>query len=181
MNKKFYCSPDKKICGVCGGFADYVNFDPTLVRAAVTIIALCTAVVPALIIYFIIALIVPKAPDNYYQLYNNTAKRITKGHNKKIAGVCSGVAEYFNCDETIVRIVFLLICLWFGSGVLAYIACAIIMPEPVDGYYYQQNPQYNGYNGYAGQYQQPDYNAQNYQQPNADYNAQQGGNPTENN
>lgn len=187
MTKKLYCSPEKKLCGVCAGFADYINVDPTIVRAVVTIVAICTAVIPALIIYFIAALIIPKAPDNYYQLYNNTSKRLTKGHNKKIAGVCSGIAEYFNCDETIVRIIFVLIVLWFGSGIFAYIACAILFPNPVDDYNYYQNPngQYYGYNpNYNGQYQQPNnnqnYNAQHYQQ-DTNYNADNNGSNPESN
>ncbi len=49
--------------------------------------------------------------------------------NKKIAGVCGGIAEYFGIDPTIVRIGWVLLSLFAGSGVLAYIICMIIMPE----------------------------------------------------
>lgn len=49
--------------------------------------------------------------------------------DKKIAGVCGGIAEYLNTDPTIIRLVFALLVLGWGSGVLAYIACALILPE----------------------------------------------------
>lgn len=47
---------------------------------------------------------------------------------KMIAGVCGGIAEYFNMDATVVRLLWVLFCLLGGSGVIAYIAAAIIMP-----------------------------------------------------
>ena len=39
------------------------------------------------------------------------------------------IAEYLNTDSTIIRLVFALLVLGWGSGVLAYIACALILPE----------------------------------------------------
>jgi len=46
-----------------------------------------------------------------------------------IAGVCAGIAEYFGIDPTVVRIGWVVFCLLGGSGVLAYLVCAILMPE----------------------------------------------------
>lgn len=48
--------------------------------------------------------------------------------DKKIAGVCGGIAEYLNVDSTIVRLICLLMILGYGAGLLAYIIAAIIMP-----------------------------------------------------
>ena len=56
-------------------------------------------------------------------------KKLYKSKNKKISGVCAGVAEYFNIDPTIVRIIWLVIALCYGIGLVAYIACMIAMPE----------------------------------------------------
>ncbi|MBM3726781.1 MAG: PspC domain-containing protein [Acidobacteria bacterium] len=57
-------------------------------------------------------------------------KRLARMMNdKKIAGVCSGVARYFGIDTTLVRIVWLLLILCAGTGVLAYIICWIAMPK----------------------------------------------------
>ena len=49
--------------------------------------------------------------------------------NKKIAGVCGGLAEYLNIDPTIVRLVWVLATLFVGCGILAYIIALIIMPQ----------------------------------------------------
>ena len=59
-------------------------------------------------------------------------KRLVKGADKKIAGVCSGLAEYFDMDPTLVRAIFLFAFLAFGSGLLIYIVLAIVMPNPTD-------------------------------------------------
>lgn len=48
--------------------------------------------------------------------------------NKQIAGVCGGLAEYFNVDPTIVRLAAILLVLGWGSGLLAYIICALVLP-----------------------------------------------------
>ncbi len=46
-----------------------------------------------------------------------------------LAGVCGGIAEYAGLDPTIVRILWVLFVFLGGSGILAYIICAIIMPS----------------------------------------------------
>ena len=55
-------------------------------------------------------------------------KRLVKGE-KKIFGVCSGLADYFDMDPTIMRLIFLIALLVFGTGLLLYLVLAIIMPE----------------------------------------------------
>jgi len=49
--------------------------------------------------------------------------------DKAIAGVCGGIAEYFGIDSVIIRLLFVLFALGFGSGLLIYIICAIVMPD----------------------------------------------------
>lgn len=49
--------------------------------------------------------------------------------DKKICGVCGGLAEYLNIDSTVIRLIWLLLVLCAGTGVLAYFIAAIIMPE----------------------------------------------------
>jgi len=48
---------------------------------------------------------------------------------RKIAGVCAGFAEYFDLDVTVVRVVWLIVALFGGGGILAYIIAWIVMPE----------------------------------------------------
>lgn len=54
--------------------------------------------------------------------------------NKMLAGVCSGLADYFVLDPTIIRIVWALFVVLGGSGLIAYIVCAIIIPVRPDQY-----------------------------------------------
>ncbi len=49
--------------------------------------------------------------------------------DKKICGVCGGIAGYFNIDPTLIRLAWVLFTCLGGSGLLAYIICAIIIPE----------------------------------------------------
>ena len=60
------------------------------------------------------------------KLYRNT-------NNKMLAGVCSGPAEYINIDPTVIRLIWALLGLT-GTGLLAYLICAIIIPEKPDDY-----------------------------------------------
>lgn len=48
--------------------------------------------------------------------------------NKMLCGVCGGVAEYFNIDPTLVRLGWAVLTLAGGSGIIAYIIAAIIVP-----------------------------------------------------
>ena len=57
-------------------------------------------------------------------------KKLCKSNtNKMVAGVCGGVAEYLGVDPTVVRLVWVLFTALGGSGLLAYILAAVIMPE----------------------------------------------------
>ncbi len=61
-------------------------------------------------------------------------KRLHRSNeNKVIAGVCGGIAEYFDMDPTLIRLAWILFCALGGSGVLAYIIAAIIIPEKTAG------------------------------------------------
>ena len=52
--------------------------------------------------------------------------------DRKLVGVCGGLAEYFDIDPTIVRLVVVLVAL-FSIGVLAYLVAALVIPEAPDG------------------------------------------------
>ena len=48
---------------------------------------------------------------------------------KKVAGVCGGIGEYFDIDPTLVRLGFVALSFMFGGGLVVYILAAIIMPD----------------------------------------------------
>ena len=49
--------------------------------------------------------------------------------NKKLCGVCGGLAEYLNIDATIVRLILVFAILFAGTGILAYIVAALVIPD----------------------------------------------------
>jgi len=49
--------------------------------------------------------------------------------NKMIAGVCAGIAEYMDLDVTVVRVLFAVVTIAGGAGILAYIVMMLLMPE----------------------------------------------------
>ncbi len=58
------------------------------------------------------------------------AKKLYKiEYGKKIFGVCGGLAEYLNVDVVIVRIVWAVLGLCYGTGVLLYLVCAFVLPK----------------------------------------------------
>ena len=60
-------------------------------------------------------------------------KKLTRSKtDRKILGVCGGIAEYFDIDSTLVRVGWILMTLFRGLGVLAYLICALAMPERSD-------------------------------------------------
>ena len=65
-------------------------------------------------------------------------KKLYKSNTQKmVSGVCGGIAEYFNIDPTIVRILFVIFGLGGGSGILLYLLAAVIMPDaPLTGEVY---------------------------------------------
>ena len=46
-----------------------------------------------------------------------------------LAGVCGGVAEYCDVDPTVVRVIWAILSLFGGAGVIAYIICIVLIPE----------------------------------------------------
>ena len=61
------------------------------------------------------------------KLYKNTK-------DKKLAGVCAGLAEFLKMDVSLVRILWVIVTLLGSLGLWLYIACALILPEkPVEG------------------------------------------------
>ncbi len=60
-------------------------------------------------------------------------KRLYKNsQNKMLCGVCSGIAEYLELDVTVIRVLWAISSYFAGFGIVAYIICAIVMPDKFD-------------------------------------------------
>ncbi|MBP9676340.1 MAG: PspC domain-containing protein [Anaerolineaceae bacterium] len=59
----------------------------------------------------------------------NSKKLYRSRTDRKIGGVCGGLAQYFNIDPTLVRLLFVLGIIFVGGGLLAYLIMLIVVPE----------------------------------------------------
>lgn len=70
------------------------------------------------------------AADDFYENPEEKPKKLYRSrHDRMLTGVCGGFAEYFSVDPLIIRLVWILISLFYGAGIILYIFAAIIMPE----------------------------------------------------
>jgi phage shock protein C len=60
MQKKLRRSDNQMIAGVCGGIADYFDFDPTLVRIGYVLLSILSVGFPGLLVYIILWLVMPR-------------------------------------------------------------------------------------------------------------------------
>lgn len=139
--------------GVCAGIADYFNIDRLVVRVIAIVAALVWwyTLVP-FIVYIVLYFVLSDQKQSLSEMGNRVSnskigrhfrnvdyrKRIYKDRrNKKISGVCGGIANYLEVSPFIVRIV-ALGSIFFGPfGVIAYIVAAIIMDnDPEDDAYF---------------------------------------------
>jgi phage shock protein PspC (stress-responsive transcriptional regulator) len=65
---------------------------------------------------------------------DNGKKRLYRTREGRlVAGVCSGLAAYFGIDPVLVRLAFVFLTIFVGSGVLLYLAAWIVIPEEGEG------------------------------------------------
>jgi phage shock protein C len=60
---------------------------------------------------------------------DSTRKLYRSKTDRKLAGVCGGLAQYFNLDATLIRVLFVLLAVLGGSGLVLYVAMWIIVPR----------------------------------------------------
>jgi phage shock protein PspC (stress-responsive transcriptional regulator) len=125
MNKpnRLYRNPNNRIiAGVCSGLADYFGIDAVIVRLIFIIFFIC---VFGIILYLAAWIIMP---ESYIQP-DSGAKRLYRSRNERvIAGVCAGLAEYFNTDPVLVRLIAILLFLCSGIGFVTYIIAWVLIP-----------------------------------------------------
>lgn len=58
-------------------------------------------------------------------------KKLTRSNNRKLLGVCAGIAEYFDIDPTLIRVLYACITIFtaFLTGIVLYFLLALIIPE----------------------------------------------------
>jgi phage shock protein PspC (stress-responsive transcriptional regulator) len=119
-----------KIAGVCAGIANYFDVDVVLVRAAWVVFSIVPgAVIGGVVAYLAAWMLIPAVQGEDEAAHRR--RLVRSATDKKIAGVCGGIAEYFEVDATPVRLLWVILSILCGAvigGVIAYLVAWIIMP-----------------------------------------------------
>lgn len=120
-----------KLGGICAGIARYLDTDPTIVRLAWLVLSVVPGfIVGGLIAYAAAWVLLPVETDSVLAVTNRRLQRSTA--DRKIAGVCGGLADYFGVDSTLVRIAAVVLAIYPGAiicGVLVYLIAWFVMPS----------------------------------------------------
>ena len=122
---------DGKIAGVCAGIADYLEVDVVFIRAAWVVLSIVPgAIIGGVLAYLAAWFVMPEAvgPASV-----TLERRLTRSAtDRKIAGICGGLAEYFGVDATAVRLLWCVLSILCGAvvgGVIAYVVAWFIIPR----------------------------------------------------
>jgi phage shock protein PspC (stress-responsive transcriptional regulator) len=125
--------PDEgRLGGVCAGMAEYFGTDVTLVRFVWVILALVPGgIVGGVVAYLALWLIIPAAPGPV-PVPPGTRRLVRSTTDRRIAGVCGGLAAYLGVDSTAMRVIWVILAIVPGAvvlGVLAYLVAWLVVPE----------------------------------------------------
>ena len=120
-----------RIGGVCAGVAAYLDTDVTFVRLACVILSIVPgAIVGGVIAYVAAWIVLPAAAAMTPRDY--PGKRLLRSSSdRKIGGVCGGLADYFGIDSTLVRLAAVILAIYPGAiicGVLVYLVGWFVIP-----------------------------------------------------
>ena len=124
--------PDEgKIGGVCAGMAAYFDVDVVLVRGAWIILTIWPgAIILGVVAYLAAWILMPRAAG---PAPASTRPRVLRSQtDRRIAGVCGGLAEYFTLDSTLVRVAWIIVSVVPGFivfGLMAYLVAWFVMPK----------------------------------------------------
>src|SRR5688500_16660476 len=110
------------IGGVCAGLADYFGVDVVLVRLLWVILSIAGAVIGGVIVYLAAWIIMPEGDNQPVPAADRRVLRRSTT-DRQIAGICGGMAEYFQVDVTAVRLVWVVLSIFCGviiGGVIVY-------------------------------------------------------------
>ena len=122
---------DGRIAGVCAGIAEYVDADVTLIRLLWIVFSIVPGgVIGGILAYIAAWLVMPEGAGA--SAVDPGSKRLTRSvSDRKLGGVCGGLAEYLNLDSTPVRVAWVVLTIVPGAilfGAVAYLVAWYIMP-----------------------------------------------------
>ena len=123
-----------RIAGVCAGLAEYLDADVTLIRLLWVVLSIVPGcLVGGLVAYVAAWLIMPDSSLPAEGDSDTARHRLTRSTvDRRLAGVCGGLAEYLGVDSTVIRVLWALLTIFPGAiifGLVAYFVAWFIMPE----------------------------------------------------
>lgn len=122
-----------RLGGVCAGIAEYLDADVTLVRLAWVVLSIVPGgIVGGLIAYLAAWIVMPDASRSASPEPAGVHRLTRSRGDRKIAGVCGGLAEYLGIDSTLVRLIWVVLSIVPGAivfGFVAYASAWFIMPD----------------------------------------------------
>lgn len=126
-SKRLYRDNKRKVLGgVCAGLGHYFGIDPLWLRLLFLLLAFPSGGLVALA-YIVMWAVLPVSQD--IEEDKDLKKMFRNPEDKVLGGVASGMAAYFGIEASVMRILFVLLVLLAGTGVIAYIVLWIILPE----------------------------------------------------
>ncbi len=123
---------ERRIAGVCGGLAEYFDIDVSLVRLAWVVLTIIPGAILLGVLAYLAAWVLMPESQEVPVARPASARRLTlSATDRKIGGVCGGLAEFFNVDSTVVRLFWVVLSIIPGAiicGVIAYLVAWLIMP-----------------------------------------------------
>jgi phage shock protein PspC (stress-responsive transcriptional regulator) len=127
-----------RIAGVCAGIAEYLDADVTVVRLVWVILSIVPgAFIGGLIVYLAAWIVMPASDRTEAPVMPFGRRRLLRSRaDRKIAGVCGGIADYLQVDPTAIRVLWVILAIFPGTiimGLIAYLVAWFIMPESPAG------------------------------------------------
>lgn len=124
---------ERKLGGVCGGLADYLQVAPVIVRAAWIVLSVVPGMVLGGVVLYLLAwLVIPDAaPPRAASIPPRSQPLRRSDTNRRIGGVCGGLAEHFNVDATPLRLLWVILSVFPGAvlgGAAVYVFAWLVIP-----------------------------------------------------
>jgi len=115
----------KILGGVCAGLGHYFNIDPVWPRLLLALLTIGTSGI-FLVVYIVLWIVLPTAvleeEPSIKKMYRDPDKKV-------VGGVAAGVAVFFGTDAAVIRLLFAILAIFGGIGIVLYIVLWIVLPE----------------------------------------------------
>ncbi|HWW84557.1 MAG TPA: PspC domain-containing protein [Vicinamibacterales bacterium] len=120
-----------RLGGVCAGIADYLDIDVTLVRLVWVVLSVVPGCfIGGAIAYGVAWMVMPVSGT--ITVVGPRKRLMRSTTDRKLGGVCGGIADYLSVDATVIRLVWAILTIFPGAivlGIVAYLVAWFIMPE----------------------------------------------------